>query len=227
MIRRPPRSTLFPYTTLFRSQGNAAPVVGAAAHHPRPPPAEAGAGCRGVRLALDVPPADAGVELAERALLGGPAAARRLVGPGEHRGVFEVVPGSAGFEQDHVGAGLRQHVGRHAAAGTGSDDAYVVALLLPDGLHAEVRSSNRAGSDGVAQRSQRIARRYELVGDVAGEAGRGDGPCDGVVVELLRVVELVAAGHAARVGVAGGLARVPDGADDVAFHALPVIDIEQ
>src|SRR2546429_2192158 len=24
MIRRPPRSTLFPYTTLFRSQGNAA-----------------------------------------------------------------------------------------------------------------------------------------------------------------------------------------------------------
>src|SRR2546425_11996408 len=109
MIRRPPRSTLFPYTTLFRSpdqpvhavverrhvlvadrpvvaqavagltlevvrpeaQGNAAPVVGAAAHHPRPPPAEAGAGRRGVRLALDVPPADAGVELAERALLGG------------------------------------------------------------------------------------------------------------------------------------------------------------
>src|SRR5205809_5253847 len=59
MIRPPPRSTLFPYTTLFRS-----------------------AGCRGVRLALDVPPADAGVELAERTLLGGPAAARRLVGPG-------------------------------------------------------------------------------------------------------------------------------------------------
>src|SRR3712207_6876459 len=25
MIRRPPRSTLFPYTTLFRSQGNIAP----------------------------------------------------------------------------------------------------------------------------------------------------------------------------------------------------------
>src|SRR2546430_17205809 len=27
MIRRPPRSTLFPYTTLFRSQGGAARVV--------------------------------------------------------------------------------------------------------------------------------------------------------------------------------------------------------
>src|SRR3712207_9269757 len=29
MIRRPPRSTLFPYTTLFRSSGHAAPL------HPR------------------------------------------------------------------------------------------------------------------------------------------------------------------------------------------------
>src|SRR6266536_6138893 len=28
MIRRPPRSTLFPYTTLFRSQGNAKTVEG-------------------------------------------------------------------------------------------------------------------------------------------------------------------------------------------------------
>src|SRR3712207_7957156 len=33
MIRRPPRSTLFPYTTLFRSQ---APVL----HDQRPPPPE-------------------------------------------------------------------------------------------------------------------------------------------------------------------------------------------
>src|SRR6202043_4194683 len=35
MIRRPPRSTLFPYTTLFRSE-----------HHPRPPAAGRGAGGR-------------------------------------------------------------------------------------------------------------------------------------------------------------------------------------
>src|SRR2546429_3841230 len=34
MIRRPPRSTLFPYTTLFRSRRNAR--VGRAAAHPRP-----------------------------------------------------------------------------------------------------------------------------------------------------------------------------------------------
>src|SRR3712207_3976463 len=31
MIRRPPRSTLFPYTTLFRSAGGVAAAVGAAA----------------------------------------------------------------------------------------------------------------------------------------------------------------------------------------------------
>src|SRR3989449_7498010 len=36
MIRRPPRSTLFPYTTLFRSivQRDHLPVPGAAAHQP-------------------------------------------------------------------------------------------------------------------------------------------------------------------------------------------------
>src|SRR5690242_21431844 len=32
MIRRPPRSTLFPYTTLFRSHAHGLPVV----HRPRP-----------------------------------------------------------------------------------------------------------------------------------------------------------------------------------------------
>src|SRR3712207_8401032 len=42
MIRRPPRSTLFPYTTLFRSQG---PGVAAGPDHPprRRPPHAAGA----------------------------------------------------------------------------------------------------------------------------------------------------------------------------------------
>src|SRR2546430_12473363 len=36
MIRRPPRSTLFPYTTLFRSRGQAARNHGAAAPDRRP-----------------------------------------------------------------------------------------------------------------------------------------------------------------------------------------------
>src|SRR5689334_23952231 len=54
MIRRPPRSTLFPYTTLFRSQlaaallddpGDAVEVLGAlGAGHPRP---DAGVGAPG------------------------------------------------------------------------------------------------------------------------------------------------------------------------------------
>src|SRR5258707_12044198 len=41
MIRRPPRSTLFPYTTLFRSGGSAAAAGSAAAHRAA---AERGAG---------------------------------------------------------------------------------------------------------------------------------------------------------------------------------------
>src|SRR5690349_9092921 len=36
MIRRPPRSTLFPYTTLFRSEENAAKLVQAALELPLP-----------------------------------------------------------------------------------------------------------------------------------------------------------------------------------------------
>src|SRR5690349_23923597 len=36
MIRRPPRSTLFPYTTLFRSEENAAKLVNAALELPAP-----------------------------------------------------------------------------------------------------------------------------------------------------------------------------------------------
>src|SRR3712207_8349464 len=35
MIRRPPRSTLFPYTTLFRSEVRAAMIEGASARDPK------------------------------------------------------------------------------------------------------------------------------------------------------------------------------------------------
>src|SRR5687768_17829635 len=45
MIRRPPRSTLFPYTTLFRSHlGRGAQAAGRPARHP-PGPADGGDGC--------------------------------------------------------------------------------------------------------------------------------------------------------------------------------------
>src|SRR3712207_9571854 len=49
MIRRPPRSTLFPYTTLFRSRG----VQGDLDRHGDAPPVEEGA-VRGVQI-LDDP----------------------------------------------------------------------------------------------------------------------------------------------------------------------------
>src|SRR2546425_10078885 len=39
MIRRPPRSTLFPYTTLFRSRGNLGPAVPEDGVRGRPHPA--------------------------------------------------------------------------------------------------------------------------------------------------------------------------------------------
>src|SRR3712207_7647729 len=50
MIRRPPRSTLFPYTTLFRSSRRARAACrrgGAAAGHPARPSAGGGAAGRG------------------------------------------------------------------------------------------------------------------------------------------------------------------------------------
>src|SRR3712207_8474547 len=52
MIRRPPRSTLFPYTTLFRSgavRGDRPDALGAHPHEPRPP--AAGGAARAPRAA--------------------------------------------------------------------------------------------------------------------------------------------------------------------------------
>src|SRR2546430_5627451 len=103
-----------------------APVVGAAPHHAGPPPVELGARGAGVRLAFDLPAADARVEFAERMVLGRPAAPRRLVRPGEHGRVFQVVPRHPGLEDDHVGAGAREGVGGHAPPGARADDAHVV-----------------------------------------------------------------------------------------------------
>src|SRR3712207_6881113 len=46
MIRRPPRSTLFPYTTLFRSPGQQLGAGGGHVQHRRPAPRHAGDGHR-------------------------------------------------------------------------------------------------------------------------------------------------------------------------------------
>src|SRR6266516_185913 len=104
------------------AQRDAAPVVGAAAQHAGTPPAELVAGGDGVGLAVDLPTADAGVELAEGALPRRGTAARRLVGPGEHRGVGGIVPRHARLEQRDVHAGAGEHIGGDAAAGAGPDD---------------------------------------------------------------------------------------------------------
>ena len=129
------------------AQRDPAPVVGSAPDHAGPPPAERGAGRARVRLAGDLPTADAGVELAERTLLRGLPAARRLVGPGEHRRVRRVIPGSAGLEQNHVRAGLREHVRGHPAAGARADDTNVVARPRPQAVHTATASrSDTSGS---------------------------------------------------------------------------------
>ena len=114
------------------AERDASPMIGAAAQHPEPEPLEVRSLRPGKGLARQFPAAQSGVELAEGALLGAHAPARRLVGPLEHRRVFGVVPHRAGFQHDDSGAGPGQHVGSHAAAGARADDAHVVGVV-PEG----------------------------------------------------------------------------------------------
>src|SRR5947199_763406 len=56
MIRRPPRSTLFPYTTLFRSSGTACPLPAAASGCTSPPRPPAPTACPPTRSSPAVSP---------------------------------------------------------------------------------------------------------------------------------------------------------------------------
>src|SRR2546422_5486276 len=117
MIRRPPRSTLFPYTTLFRSH------------------TAAGDGFALVVVRLGAPPLDAGAHLAVRALEGA-ARLRENVGPGittrdpvclVHEGLREI-PHAADVDELHGDCGLaRLPFGRGAdrdrALGDSGDEA--------------------------------------------------------------------------------------------------------
>src|SRR5690606_14625132 len=87
------------------------------------------------------------------------------------------------------------------------------------------RPSHRARLDGLAQCGGGFARGDELVRDEAREAEVRDGGGDRAVVQLLRAVQLVAAGHAGGVEMRDVLAVVADGADDVALHDLHVVDV--
>src|SRR6185437_4024975 len=71
---------------VFRSkaQGDSPPMVGPSAEHAGSPPAELRAGGAGVGLAVDLPAAVAGVELAERPSMNRRAPMRRGIARREH-----------------------------------------------------------------------------------------------------------------------------------------------
>src|ERR1022692_4690061 len=102
-------------------------------------------------------------------------------------------------------------------------DGSIAPVIVPEA--ACVRRLHRAERDGLLQGCHGILERDELVGEIAFELQVRDGLRDGAPVELLRVVELVASGHAAGVEVADVLDVVADGADDVAFHDLHVVNV--
>ena len=140
-------------------QRNAAPVVRAAADHPRPEPLPGVAGRVGVGLPVERPASERGVELSEVPLGSRPAAALRVVGPGEHERVGDRVPIGARFQHDDVRAGFGQDFRGHAAARARSDDAYVENRAVVNDLHGRpgwivVRDS---GQWPVPETSQRPA----------------------------------------------------------------------
>ena len=146
-------------------------MVGPPAEHAGAPPAEARAGGGGVRLALDLPSAVAGIELAERAGLRGGPAPRGRIGRDHHLGVLRGVPGRAGLEHHHACAGLREGLGGHAAAGAGADDAHVVRRLLV--VHQLPAGMRRNGRRGGGRECSEYACRLPLLQQ---RGRRSDGP---------------------------------------------------
>src|SRR3989475_2821491 len=149
MIRRPPRSTLFPYTTLFRSQGRARPRRGCGV----PPPPRAGAPSRAPRGR------------------GGPADAAARRGGGRHGGGGRAgeLPGSG---QDRHGA---SRGGRALRAGTVHG---VVRRAVPRGSPAAgAGCEDRRPAQGQLLRGADRGPRHPLdAGAGAGGAHRRPGP---------------------------------------------------
>src|SRR5205823_5008216 len=92
---------------------------------------------------------------------------------------------------------------------------------------AGANKSDVAEIDGLAQGSEWIARGDKFVGDVAAEVGGGDTAHDAVPLDFLGGVEFVAAGNAAGMEVGDPIDVFLDGADEVTFHDLHVIDVEE
>src|SRR3989454_11649501 len=140
MIRRPPRSTLFPYTTLFRSQPNrvlhkAALQPFSAHHEVHVDPGERlgiGLGSLGAQLYLAAGPVLAALPEDHHYVVGGPAA-----GADEHhlhrpwREVSPAAVGSSIHRHDMIASGLGKK--GHAAAGP-SDRAFHQSSLFFNGL---------------------------------------------------------------------------------------------
>src|SRR6267378_4343537 len=78
---------------------------------------------------------------------------------------------------------------------------------------------------GLLQRRQRVTRRHELMGHESRKPRLDDRARDGVPIQLLRVVQLVASGDAAGMEVADVTRVVANRANHVAFHDLHVIDV--
>jgi hypothetical protein len=87
----------------------------------------------------------------------------------------------------------------------------------------------RHNLDGAGQTPQRIAagRGPEFVRNVSGVAEVGDGLGDEMVVELLRIVDFVAPGHAACMEVSDPLQVLLNIEANITIHDLHVVDIEQ
>ena len=79
----------------------------------------------------------------------------------------------------------------------------------------------------MAQRSERIAGGDEFVGHVPAEVRGGDAAHYSVPLDFLSTVEFVAAGYASGVEVSNPIDVFLNGADEIAFHDLHVIDVEE
>src|SRR5262249_52304635 len=116
--------------------------------------------------------------------------------------------------------------GRGAGAGAVS---FMVSLLLP-GRERSLPNHTAGYSSQIRKTwasDARCSRRggKDLLPEVAGVAGGQDGADDRRVVQLLRLIDLVAAGVAARVVVGDVVLVVAEGADDVPLHVLHVVDV--
>src|SRR5467141_1253451 len=78
---------------------------------------------------------------------------------------------------------------------------------------------------GLAEGGERVAAGDEFMGDVAAEVRSGDAAHNPVPLDFLGAVEFVAAGNAAGVEVGDPIDIFLDGADQVTFHDLHVIDV--